>query len=112
MNIVSVLHTGLVVYLVVFPFVSSSLDWIFLHIAILSSILFHWQMNNDVCALTLVEQQLFPDTCKHDLFMQRLVGPVYNVQSRDIHCLTYALLCFTVFRYASLRTQGHTLFAN
>lgn len=112
MNIVSLLRTCLVVYIIVLPIVSSSLDWIFLHIAILMSILFHWRMNNDVCALTLMEQQLFPDTHKQDLFMQRLVGPVYNVQSRDIHCLTYALLCFTVFRYASLRNQGHTLFAN
>jgi hypothetical protein len=109
MNWVSMLHTLLIIYMIVLPFVTNSLDMLFLHIAILMSIVFHWVLNNDVCALTLFEQQVFPETPKDDLFVQRLVGPVYNIRNVDTHLATYAILLFTVYRYYTLRAQHKTL---
>lgn len=49
-----------------------------------------------------MEHCLFPETQKSDLFVQRLVGPVYNIQSHEITYATYALLLFTLFRLFTL----------
>jgi hypothetical protein len=103
MNIISILHTALVVYLLSVPFLSDSVDILLLHVAILGSIIFHWALNNDVCALTLLEQQMYPETKKDQLFVQRFVGPVYLMKNAHIHTATYALLLFTVYRYFVLR---------
>lgn len=92
-----------VTYMILLPFVSSSGQMLFLHIALLLSITFHWNLNNDVCALTLLEQRLNPDVPKDRLFMQRLVGPFYNVSDRDIRCATYLLMLITSVKLYQLK---------
>lgn len=104
MNIVAVVHVLFVVYVVAVPFVASQPDVLMLHVTLLTCLLVHWHLNNDACALTLLEHYLFPETKKNDLFVQRLVGPVYNVKSRDVTVATYALLALTLFRL-SVTTQ-------
>lgn len=110
MNFISITHAALIVYLITVPLVSESVEILFLHVAILGSIVFHWALNNDVCALTLLEQHLYPETPRDALFVQRLVGPVYNVRNADVHLATYALLLFTVYRYFVLRKNGPPCF--
>lgn len=99
MNVIFILHAIFVAYLILLPFVSVDRALLFLHLALLLSITFHWNLNNDVCALTLLEQRLNPDVPKDRLFMQRLVGPFYNVSDRDIHCATYLLMIITVIKF-------------
>ena len=99
MNIIFVLHALFVVYLITLPFLTVSLSLVLLHIALLLSITFHWNLNNDVCALTVLEQQLYPDVPRDRLFMQRLVGPFYNVSDSDIRCATYLLMLVTIIKY-------------
>lgn len=98
MNVISLLHFLFVVYVLVVPFVARRVEFLWLHVALLVCLLVHWHFNNDICALTLLEHFLFPETKKNDLFVQRLVGPVYNIQSREITWATYALLVFTLVR--------------
>ena len=100
LNIISVLHMLLVVYVVIVPICPNvTRELVLLHIALISSILFHWALNNDVCALTLLEQRMYPDTPKEDLFMQRLVSPVYTVTNKDIRIGMYMILLVTVMKY-------------
>ena len=99
MNVVFLLHALCVAYLVVLPFVSTCKALLFLHIALLLSITFHWNMNNDVCALTLLEHKLYPDVPRDRLFMQRLVGPFYNVSDQDIRIATYLLMIITIIKF-------------
>lgn len=99
MNVIFIIHTLFVAYLILLPFVSSSPQLLFLHVALLLSITFHWNLNNDVCALTLLEQRMNPEVPKDRLFMQRLVGPFYNVSDRDIRCATYLLMLITVVMF-------------
>lgn len=100
MNVISILHVLLIVYLVTVPVCpDATREIVLLHIALISSILFHWALNNDVCALTLLEQRMYPDTPKEQLFMQRLVSPVYTVTNKDIRVGTYILLLVTVIKY-------------
>jgi hypothetical protein len=100
LNIISVLHALLVMYIVILPICPNvTRELVLLHIALISSILFHWALNNDVCALTLLEQRVYPDTPKEDLFMQRLVSPVYTVTNKDIRIGTYMILLVTIMKY-------------
>jgi hypothetical protein len=100
MNWIASLHGFLVAYLIILPIIPQvGKDLLLLHVALLTSILFHWTLNNDICALTLLEQRLFPDTPKNELFMQRLVSPVYSVTNRDVHMGTYLLLLLTILKY-------------
>jgi len=101
-----VLHTLLVAYLILLPFVSSSPQLLFLHVALLLSITFHWNLNNDVCALTLLEQRMNPEVPKDQLFMQRLVGPFYNVSDRDIRCATYLLMLITIVKFFTIKNNN------
>lgn len=104
MNIIAIVHALFVVYVVSVPFVASQPDILMLHVTLLTCLLVHWHLNNDACALTILEHYLFPETKKNDLFVQQLVGPVYNVKSRDVTMATYALLALTLFRL-SVTTQ-------
>lgn len=101
MNLFSFLHYVFIAYVVAIPLFSSSPHLLGLHILILLSLLTHWYMNNDVCFLTMLEHRFFPreGARKEDLFFQRLVGPVYNVQHRDVHILTLVILLVTVYKY-------------
>lgn len=100
MNLIAWLHGLLVVYLVIVPVLPRvSREILLLHVALLVSIQIHWALNNDVCALTLLEQHLYPDTPKDELFMQRLVSPVYRVTDRDVHVLSYLLVLWTIVKY-------------
>lgn len=103
MNIIFVLHLFFVLYVLVVPFVVVSVQLLFLHVALLVCVVVHWHLNNDVCFLTFVEQQLYRDKAKKDLFVQRLVGPVYNVTNRDIKWATHALLLFTAVKLFLVR---------
>jgi len=99
-NIISFLHLLLVLYIIVIPLCPyMTRELLLLHIALISSILFHWVLNNDVCALTLLEQRLYPSTPKEDLFMQRLVSPVYTVTNQHVRIGTYMILLITVLKY-------------
>jgi len=101
MNIISVLHFIFVVYVLIVPFVSSSLPIMGLHAAILTSLLLHWYLNNDICVLTLLEQFLFPNpnNNKDELFFQKLIGPIYNIDNVQLNVCTILLLFFTVHQF-------------
>lgn len=105
MNIIALIHILFVLYVVTVPFVTQRVELLWLHATLLVCLLVHWHFNNDICALTLLEHFLFPETKKNDLFIQRIVGPVYNVQNRDITMATYALLALTLFRLFSIHTS-------
>lgn len=102
-NIFTLLHFGLVIYLVTVPFVSKNPDLLGLHVLMLVSIIIHWTLNNDACALTLMEQALFPESDREELFFQRLVGPVYTVKHTDVHKLAVLGLLLTAHKYAKYK---------
>jgi len=104
MNFFSLMHVLLIVYVGIVPLVSRSPDVLGLHVLLLLCLLLHWTMNNDICALTLLEQHFYPGTDRNDLFFQRLVGPVYNVTHSDVHALTILFLLLSVHKYVKYRS--------
>ena len=65
---------------------------------------YHWSVNDDTCALTLLEQRV---TGKHkdELFMQRLVGPIYKMDDSDLNN-AFKTLMFALWSFAQWRL-GH-----
>lgn len=57
----------------------------------------HWLLNNDTCALTMLEQRL-RGIQKSSSFIHSIVGPVYNVSSTSTGKLVWwiSLLLFSV----------------
>jgi len=107
MNIISIIHLLFVLYVVLVPFVAQTPEILWLHVALLICLLVHWHFNNDICALTILEHYLFPNTPKTDLFIQRIVGPVYQFKNHDITVATYILLMITLFRLTRFPKERH-----
>lgn len=105
MNIIAWIHLFFVIYVVSVPFVAKMPELLMLHATLLVCLLVHWHLNNDICALTLLEHVMFPETKKNDLFVQRLVGPVYQIQNHEIKTVTYILLIVTLFRFSTLPSK-------
>ena len=58
-----------------------------LHFIMMPFLWFHWLLNDDTCALTLIEQKLRdldPSECKDKSFFFNLVSPVYKIQDSDM----------------------------
>ncbi len=76
-TLVRVLHVAIVLAVFTFPF--SGNDTMLLMEAIsLPGIVFHWWLNNDTCALTLLEQYL-TGKAKGETFFDMLFGSIYRI---------------------------------
>ena len=57
LNIITVLHMLFVLFVIVVPFTSSNY-LLFLHALFIPFLLFHWVLNDNTCALTIIERKL------------------------------------------------------
>ena len=64
-----------------------------LQIVVIISLMVHWYVNNDTCAMTMIEQ-FVTGSPKEETFIGRIVGPVYSITSREIWILTACLLIY------------------
>lgn len=99
MNIFTVLHGLLVLYILGTPHLSSDPNMLKTHLLVVGFILAHWATNNDTCCLTELERKLFPACKQEDLFMNRLVGRVYRVDNTDLKEGMLLLLFWSYWRY-------------
>lgn len=87
-DLIWLLHILLIIFIIVVPFLPN-IKWpiLILHVAGVLSLLTHWILNNDSCALTLLEcflRGLDGDNCKKNSFMYQLIAPVYNIPENDL----------------------------
>lgn len=104
-SIVFMLHVMLVIYMCIFPTISTNCYDLLLHSFILCSILLHWLCNSDVCALTEIEYRLRslydPDDCslrRDKTCFGSVISPVYKVSNIEIYKLTILLTLFTIYK--------------
>lgn len=97
------LHTILVLFIVVIPFIGKNY-LLFLHVITGISILIHWIFNNNICSLTLIEYKLREiitgkPVDRDNCFMARLIEPIYdfkkNHHTRRI--FLYTVLIILIF---------------
>lgn len=70
-------------------------EMVLINMFFIVGIMFHWYMNNDMCALTLVESKLrgLPMT---ETFFGRIFGPVYSVGVESTFCWTLLVILLLV----------------
>ena len=80
MNIIFIIHTIVFISSLVIPF-SSNVKFLKMYSVIIPFVFFHWAINDDTCALTLLESQLTGVKEKHTFF-GRLMSPIYNMDNK------------------------------
>jgi hypothetical protein len=85
LKLVLICHALLVCFVVISPFINSNYV-LLMHAVIVPFIMFHWIVNNDTCALTMMEKKLRQKITgkadvKEDCFTCKIIEPVYNFKN-------------------------------
>lgn len=106
--LIIILHFAFVLFIVVTPFIGNNY-FLILHAIIVPFVILHWYLNDNTCALTLMEKniryQLYgkmpdPDEC----FTHNLIAPIYDFRKNNedssciIYTVTLALWVYTLIR--------------
>jgi hypothetical protein len=114
--IIVILHFLFVMFVVITPFIGNNY-FLLLHAIAIPFMVLHWYMNDNNCALTLMEKHIRynlygyipePDEC----FMHRLIAPVYDFKKNNddmstfIYIVTFSLWFYTLYRLYSNFMDG------
>ena len=110
------LHVLLVLFLIVAPF-TNIIPLVFLHALIIPFILLHWVINDNTCALTIMEFKIREiinggPVDRSQCFMARLMDPIYdfkknNHSRRHFLYISMILLWFiSCYKLIKLRREG------
>lgn len=95
--IIILLHITFILFVVLTPFIGDE-RLLILHIITIPFMMAHWYVNDNTCALTLLENHIryklngkMPDN--NDMFMYRLIAPIYDFKknNEDISGLIYII---------------------
>lgn len=81
--LVSLLHWAFILFMLWAPF-SSSRTALVLHLLVTPFLWVHWLLNDDTCALTLLEKKMRGLSDDGSSFFYALVSPVYKVRDGDM----------------------------
>ena len=102
LDIIWILHIFIVMFVIVTPFYGDNY-LLLLHSICVPFLVLHWVMNENTCALTVIEhkirEQIFgknSDVIYENNFMARLIEPVYDFRKNNKH-LTYILYFSATF---------------
>jgi hypothetical protein len=95
-NLIAFLHFLLIVFITVTPFVADNPLILLYYSFTLVFIMIHWY-TNDICVLTIIESKLRGKKIR-ETFMGRLIRPVYNITSKEVHMLAFGLLFFALLK--------------
>ena len=86
--------------MIVVPF-TNNITLLILHFMFSISMMAHWILNNDTCALTLIEKY-FRNCNTDESFIHSLVSPIYNVSENElanyIYIISFALISITFYK--------------
>jgi len=94
-NFIAILHLLFIVFVTTTPFVTENTFILLYYCFILFFVMVHWYLNNDTCVLTIIESKLRGkrDT---ETFMGKLIKPIYNISSKEIHYIAILLFIFAL----------------
>jgi len=108
LQIIILLHIVFVLFIVITPFIGNNY-FLLLHFIIVPFMMLHWYVNDNNCALTLVEKSIryklygkLPDPT--ECFTYRLIAPVYDFKKNNddlstfIYIVTIALWMYSATR--------------
>jgi hypothetical protein len=80
MNIIFVIHIIVFATSLIIPF-SSNVKYLKMYSMIIPFVFFHWAINDDTCALTILESSLTGKEQK-DTFFGRLMRPIFTIDNK------------------------------
>ena len=97
LNIVNILHIIFVLFVIVVPFTSSNY-LLFMHSIFIPFLLFHWIINDNTCALTIIERKLRQkisgkDFVDDECITCKLIEPVYDFRK---NYETFTIIIYTI----------------
>lgn len=92
MNIIFAIHLFLFLSLLIMPFTNIK-HYLEFYSIVVPFLFFHWSVNDDTCALTLMEQKI---TGKHkdETFFGRIMTGVYKMEDNEANNLFKSMLFF------------------
>lgn len=99
--IVNVIHFLVILFVVLTPFSNNTL-LLLLHSFVIPFIMMHWYLNNDTCAITVMEkairEQLSNGTKVSDqeCFSHKIIGPVYNFVNEHVDYSNWTWMMTTI----------------
>lgn len=87
-TLISALHWLFVLFMVWAPF-SSNRTALVLHLIIAPFLWIHWLLNDDTCALTLLEKKVRGIDDDSKSFFYALVSPVYKVRDEELRAVSW-----------------------
>ena len=87
-TVVWVLHMAFVAFMVLAPF-SDDDEFVTLHFLGTPFLWLHWALNDDTCALTLLEKNLRGIRADNKSFFHSLVSPVYKIRDEHVRVLAW-----------------------
>lgn len=117
LNIVTILHIIFVLFVIVVPFTSSNY-LLFMHSIFIPFLLFHWILNDNTCALTIIERKLRQkisgkDFVDDECITCKLIEPVYDFRKNYetftiiIYTITISLWLISVCKLYNNYKNGH-----
>jgi len=98
--IILIIHVFCTAFIVLIPFIGNNY-FLLLHFIIVPFIVLHWYIDDNTCALTLIEYNIrkycYKNVDKKDCIMGKIVEPVYDFKkdhqeySKPIYIATFAL---------------------
>lgn len=84
LKLITGLHLLFILFMVITPF-TNSVYLLFMHFIISPVVVCHWLLNNNVCALTMMEltlrEKLYGSSNKSDCITCKLIDPVYDFKN-------------------------------
>lgn len=116
LNIITILHMLFVLFVIIVPFTSSNY-LLMLHALFIPFLLFHWILNDNTCALTIIERKLRQqisgsDKIDDECITCKLIEPVYDFRKNHetftaiIYTITITLWLITVYKLYSGYSSG------
>lgn len=104
-NIVRAFHFIVVVFITLVPFTWNP-GFLLLNSVFIPGILFHWIVNSDICALTIIEQKLRGLQTMQDGFIYQFIGPIFTMNrssfSKVLYVLLIVLWAITIYKLWSM----------
>lgn len=109
MGLIKILHISIIIFIIYGVF-SNNYDILLINFALLTSILVHWVLNNDTCALTIIEKMITGNEDK-DTFIYSLVSPIYNIDDTELSKII-KMITILIYGMTSLKLGSYQKFWN
>ena len=116
--LITFLHTLFVLFILLTP-ITNNTHLLLLHAITVPFIIAHWISNNNMCALTLLEQEIrkniYGISDKQECFTCRLIEPVYDFAQNNcdssyfIYTITISLWIVTMYKLYGQYNSGELM---